>query len=182
MATRKIKLSELTRIIKENMFEKPGTSPFDDFKDSYKKGFNPSDTRTPKKDSRFNIGSSSTGNEPSGYGSLHGDEKKKYDSDFIKRYGDARLTYNGYRIKRTSSWGDDSKYVYGKIKMGGNSWDKERTQFDSDEYDTVEDAMAAIDNEIESRRGGMYEGKKIVKITESQLKKVINNVIKDKNK
>ena len=83
MATRKIKLSELTRIIKENI--------------EYS-GLNPMDYRKPKVDQDFiksredkNLGTSS-------YSKLSDDEKLEYDKDFAKRTTDTLMKYKGYVI------------------------------------------------------------------------------------
>jgi hypothetical protein len=151
--TQKIKLSELRQLVKEIIKEtaydnqrqdppwygKPGIGAFDEFK----MGLNKKDRRAPKRE--LNRIKSHGGTLE--YSKLDNNDKLKYDIEFLDRYPGSYMEYGDYLIKKSQN---SDGYLYGKkVKQpGGNSGIRYKTEFNSDTYDTIEDVMRVIDNEI----------------------------------
>jgi hypothetical protein len=141
-------------------------------------GLNPMDYRKPKVDKDFvksredkNLGASS-------YSKLSDDEKLEYDKDFVKRTVGTLMKYKGYVITQESTM-DGDYFLLGKILKTnkGMSRRKYDIKYEDEKYNDLEEVIGEIERRIGSGEE-INEGRKVIMISESQLRGVLSKLIK----
>jgi len=143
-------------------------------------GLNPGDYRKPKIHKDHSKSREDGNSGPNRYSRLSDDEKLNYDKDFVKRTVGTLMKYKGYVITQESTMGGDY-FLLGKISGPNRDMYNRDRKYDIDyegqKYNDLEEVIEEIERRI-SDGDRISEGRKVIKISESQLSRVIGKLIR----